>query len=298
MAEVSTVLRSPQAYWDLGLYAGATGDWPAAVKQFRNAVQLAPDSPIVRLNLALALNHLGDARAALDQLEEAVRLDPRLARAHFAMGTLFERSGRDREAIDRYTLAVTHDPNLGEAHLRLADALRRTGRLDASLSSYRRVIDSDEARFGEAMALARLARYREAREHLRVAMDLHPEQPAFPHALARLLAAAPDDQVRDGQQALELVQALAKEYKTVAVAETMAMALAELGRFAQAVEWQRFAMAVAADAARPDVAQQMAANLARYQRHEPCRTPWRDDAPEYRPGPDVEPGLLDPPFPF
>ena len=64
MAEVSTVLRSPQVYWDLGLYAGATGDWPEAVKQFRNAVQLAPDSPIVRLNLALALNRVGDARAA------------------------------------------------------------------------------------------------------------------------------------------------------------------------------------------------------------------------------------------
>ena len=302
MAEVITVLRSPQVYWDLGLYAGVQGDWPQAVTQFRNAVQLAPDSPIIRLNLALALNYMGDARAALDQLEEVVRLDPQLARAHFTMGTLFERSGRDQEAIDRYTIAVTHDPNLGEAHLRLADALRRTDRLEASLSSYQRVLelepDGEEARFGEAMALVRLTRHREARKRLRVAIDFHPEEPAFPLALARLLAASPDLRVRDGQQALDLVHALTEEHKTTAVAETMAMALAERGQFAQAVEWQRLAMSVETEAGHSEVAQRMAANLALYQRHEPCRTPWRDDAPEYRPGPTVEPGLLDPPPPF
>ena len=299
MAEVSTVLRSPQVYRDLGLQAGAKGDWPEAVKQFRNAVELAPDYVLMRLNLALALNLMGDARAALDQLEEVVRLDPQLARAHYTMGTLFERSGRDQEAIDRYTLAVTHDPNVGAAHLRLADALRRTDRLDASLSSYQRVLelepDGEEARFGEVMALVRLTRHREALERLRVAIDFHPEEPAFPHALARLLAASPDPRVRDGQRALDLVHRLAEELKTTAVAETTAMALAELGQFAQAVEWQRLAMSVAAEAGRTDVAQRMAANLALYQRHEPCRTPWRDDEPEYRPGPTVEPGLLDRP---
>jgi cytochrome c-type biogenesis protein CcmH/NrfG len=126
-------------------------------------------------------------------------------------------------------------------------------------------------------------------------MNLHPDQPAFPQALARLLAASPDPQVRDGQRALDLVQALAEEHKTTSVAETMAMALAEVGRFAEAAEWQRLAMSVAVDAGHADAAQRMAANLALYQRHEPCRSPWRDDDPEYSPGPKVEPGLLDPP---
>ncbi len=299
MADVSTVLRSPQDHGDLGQRASAGGDWPEAARQFRQAIEMAPDNAVMRLNLALTLIRMGDARAALAELEAAVRLNPPLARAHFMMGTLLERSGRDQEAIDRYTVAVTHDPSLGEAYLRRADALRRIGRLDASLSSYQRVLELDpaeeEARFGEAMALARLTRHQEARERLRVAMALHPDQPSFPQALARLLAASPDPQVRDGRRALALVQALAQEHKTTSVAETMAMALAEIGRFVEAVEWQRLAMSVAVEAGHPDAAQRMAANLARYQRHEPCRTPWRAEAPEYRPGPDVEPGLLDPP---
>lgn len=298
MSEVSTVLRSPQAHWDLGLYAGAQGNWAEAANQFRLAVELAPEDATVRLNLGLALDRLGDAPAALAELEEAVRLDSRLAQAHFVAGTLFERSGRDPEAVDRYRLAVTHDPNLVDAHLRLADALRRTDRLEASLSSYQRVLElasgRAEARFGEAMALVRLTRHREARERLRAAVDLHPGESAFRLALARLLAASPEPELRDGQEALELVSAVAAEQQTTAVAETMAMALAETGQFAQAVEWQRVAMSGATAAGYPEVAQRMAANLALYSRREPCRTPWRDDAAEYRPGPTVEPGLLDP----
>ncbi|MGQ0733787.1 MAG: tetratricopeptide repeat protein [Acidobacteriota bacterium] len=299
MADVNTALRSPEVHGELGQHASAKGDWPEAARQFRNAVELSPDDATLRLNLALILNRMGDARAALAELEAAVRVDPRLARAHYMMGALLERGGRDQQAIDRFTAAVTHDPNLSEAHLKLADALRRLDRLDASLSAYQRVLELDssreEARFGEAMALVRLMRHADARDRLLVAMSVHPDQPAFPQALARLLAASPDPEVRDGRRALELVQALAEQYKTTSVAETMAMALAEVGRFEGAVEWQRLAMAVAMDAGQVDAARRMAANLARYQQRVPCRTPWRDDDPEFRPGPKVDLKLFDPP---
>jgi tetratricopeptide (TPR) repeat protein len=299
MAEVRTVLRSPEVYGELGQQASARGDWPEAARHFRNAIDLSPDDADLHLNLAVTLNRMGEARAALAELEAAIRVDPRFARAHFMIGTLEERSGRDQEAIDRYSAAVTYDPGLSEAHLRLADALRRIGRFETSLSSYQKVLELDphreEARFGEAMALVRLTRHREAQERLHVALSYHPDQPAFPQALARLLAASSDPQVRDGQRALELARALAEQHKTTSVAETMAMALAETGRFPEAAEWQRLAMSVAVEAGHPDAARRMAANLALYQRQEPCRTPWRDDDQEYRPGPEVEPGLLDPP---
>ncbi len=302
LADVASALRSPQAYRELALAADAKGDWPEAATQFRKAVEMSPADAVLRLSLGMALNKAGEPRAALVELEEAVRLDPNRPRAHFTIGTILERGGRDRDAIDHFTAAVTHAPDSGEGHLKLADALRRTGRLDASLAQYRRVLELDPeaetARFGEALALVRLARHQEARERLRVAMDRHAGQMAFPNALARLLATSPDDQVRDGRRALALAQALLTEHKTTAVAETMAMALAELGQFTLTAEWQNVAMTVATQAGRPDIAERMAANLARYQRHEPCRRPWRNDEPEYRPGPEVEPGLLDLPPSF
>ena len=294
MAVVYTMLRSPQSHRDLGLQAAERGDWPEAARQLDLGVEMAPDNPVMRLNLGTALIRTGDAPAALAQLEAAVSLDPGFALAHFRIGTLFERSGRDAEAIERYTAAVSSDASLSAAHLRLGDALRRTGRFEAALPHYRE-FRGEQARFGEAMALVRLGRYPEALRVLEAARERYPAEPSFPHAVARLLAAAPDAGVRDGAQALALVQRLvAQGYRTAGVAETMAMAMAELGRFTEAVEWQGRAMQVVAGAARSDVARAMTANLALYQGNEPCRTPWRDDEPEHNPGPAVDPNLLPP----
>ena len=298
MADLSDLLSTPQAHRERALEADANGDRPEAVRQFRMAVELDPADPLLRLSLAMAYDRAGNARAAVPELETALRFDPDLTQAHYVLGTLLERGGRDAQAIDRFTTAAAQDPRSAEAQLRLANALRRTGRVEASLVPYREALaadpGADEARFGEAMALARLGRHREARERLEEALLRTPGHPQFATALARLLAASPDARVRDGRRAFEIAEAVVAEHQTTDVAETMAMALAELGEFRGAMEWQRLAVDVANDAGRPDLAARMSDNLARYGRGEPCRTPWRDDAPEHRPGPAVEPGLLGP----
>ena len=293
------MVRTPQFYRDRGSDAAAAGNWPEAVENLRRAVEAEPGDAATRVNLGTALEQRGDARAAAEQYEEALRLDPGLREAHYGLGHLLERSGRDEEAIARFRAAATEDPTYVAAHLRLGDALRRTDRLDEALAHYREAIALQPAdvgaRFGEAMALVRLERYAEARDRLTEATMVRPDLSMFRHALARLLAAAPDDRVRDGARAWSLVEALPEEEKHPAVFETMAMVLAELGHFELASDWQRLAMSATARAGRSDVAQQMADNLALYARSRPCRTPWRDDDPDHRPGPRVEPGLLDAP---
>ena len=298
MEALSNALRSPQRHRTLALQADANGDRGEAVRQFRLALELEPGDADLQLSLGMALDRAGRAREALVELEAAVRLDPRSAQAHYNIGTLLERAGRDAEAIERYAAAAEQAPESIEALLRLADAYTRTGRADAALPHYRQVLavapDAVAGRFGEAMALVHLGRHREARDRLAAASERHPDQPAFAIALARLLAASPDAGVRNGPRAAALAQTVVATVKTTGAAETMAMALAEVGQFAGAVEWQRLAIDVARDAGRSDLAQLMSANLASYQRGEPCRRPWRDDEPEYRPGLPVEPGLLGP----
>ena len=295
MAALNGILRNPQYYRDLASHAASGGDWALAAAHLRTAAGAAPEVAMLRLSLGIVLERLGDIRAAENAFGEALRLDPRSYEAHYALGSLLARSGRDAEAIERFEDALAHNPSFAGAHLALADALRRSGQPGPSLASYRRVIELDPgnaaARFGEAMALVLLRSYAEARERLSRATAVHPGRTEFPHALARLLAAAPDDRVRDGAQALELMRALVVSEPTSAVAETMAMTLAELGLFAEAVEWQRAAMAIAARAARSDVARRMAVNLQLYLRRQPCRTPWRDGDPDLVPGPMPGPGL-------
>ena len=164
----------------------------------------------------------------------------------------------------------------------VADVLRRTGRGEASLSHYRDAIAINPrqsvARLGYAMALVQLRRYREARDWLDESVRLYGDRSDLKIALARLLATSPDAGVRDGARALSIAQQMfdAGE-KSTSLGETIAMALAEQGNFAQAVSIQRDVMAAAQKAGLTASVQRMAANLALYERSQPCRTPWIED---------------------
>jgi hypothetical protein len=127
------------------------------------------------------------------------------------------------------------------------------------------------------MALVRLGQYQQARDRLTDATTALPDHPDLVQALARLLAAAPDARVRDGDRAIALMQGLVKQQRTPELIETMAMAYAEASQYQQAVAWQRQAIAAADQAGRePAVRQQMTENLKLFERGEPCRIPWRD----------------------
>ena len=64
--------------------------------------------------------------------------------------------------------------------------------------------DLVEAAFGQAMTLVVLHRWGAARARLEQALEAYPDDAGVPHALARLLAAAPDERVRDGARALAM----------------------------------------------------------------------------------------------
>jgi tetratricopeptide (TPR) repeat protein len=283
------LLQNAAAYEVRASEALGKRQWTEAVTNLRKAIELSPKNSGTRLNLGTALYLTGDTQGALEQFEAAIRLSPELPKAHYSIGVLMEASGRDQEAIDHFLAAVTFDPGYVEARLQLADALRRNGRLEESLPHYAGVIKTSpavsQARFGYAMALVRLQRYRDAREWLTDGMKTYPDQPGFAHALARLLATSPDDRVRDGRTAMALMQPLLKQQKTIGLAETMAMTLAELGEFEEAVRWQRDAMTAAEQAGRSDLVQPMADNLNLYETRRPCRTPWRDEDPVFHPKP-------------
>ena len=274
-------LRSPSAYEREGIQALGSGDWEAAAAAFRRGIELAPENPSLRHRLGTALYMLGNERAGQAQFEAALRVSPDHAEAHYSLGLILEGNGRFEEALHRFSTAVRHAPSYVEARVRLARLLRRAGRPNEALAEYDRVIAADlqgaEARFGYAMTLVLLGRYQDASDRLEAGMTRWPDQPMFAKALARLLAAAPDARTRDGQRALALVQELLARERSFDLGEAMAMALAEVGRYAEAASWQREVMSMADQAGRYDLVQLMAGNLRLYERGEPSRTPWRDD---------------------
>lgn len=288
MEEITSSLQTAVSYEVLGTKALESRKWDEAVALFRKGLEVSPRDATLHQNLGTALFLAGDPGAASYEFQEALRLSPGYARAHFSLGVLLDASGRDDEAVRRFTDAVTYDSSLATARFALAEALRRTGQLEAALTHYDRLLADDtaasQARFGRAMALVRLRRFGDARKALEEAASMHPDQPGFAHALARVLAAAPADGVRDGDRAWTIVQTLEKQYgANLALSETAAMALAEIGRFDEAVRRQRGVIEAAGKQGRTDVLPTLRANLASYESRTPCRQPWADDDPVHRP---------------
>ena len=276
--ELDVVLRSPLAYERGGTQALESGDGVAAAEYFRRGIELAPANPSLRQKLGMALFMMEDARGAREQFEEAVRVAPDYAKAHYSLGVLLAASGRDNEAIDRFLAAVRYDPDYVEARLWLAGVLRRTGRLDEALSHYAQVVTTDPrvgGVFGYAATLVGLRRYQEARDRLAELVKVYPDQPMFAHALARLLVAAPDARVRDGLEAMAVLDALPEEQRITDFGETLAMTLAELEYYEDAARWQREGIATARRAGREDLVPRMAEKLGQYERGRP----WRHDDP-------------------
>ncbi|OFW29416.1 MAG: hypothetical protein A3H97_17210 [Acidobacteria bacterium RIFCSPLOWO2_02_FULL_65_29] len=282
METYEAVLHSPLTYETQGLRALESGQVKEAADLFRKGLELAPDDPGLFHRLGTALFMAGDTAGSVQQFERALRLAPEFPRAHFGLGMVFNLKGRHAEAIERFAAAVKYQPDYLEARLGLAEALRVTGRLQESLPHFQRIVELDpslaEAWVMYAMTLVHLERYREARDRLSEARRVHPDEPELTDLLVRLLAAAPDDQVRDGHQAMALMQELLKGPPRGDVRETMAMTLAELGRYDEAVSWQHRAIAAAEQAGRADLARLMARNLALYEQRKPCRTPLREPA--------------------
>jgi tetratricopeptide (TPR) repeat protein len=304
--ELDLALESGLSYELRGVRSLEARDFKAAAEFFKKGVDITPGTSALgrslRHKLATAMYMQGDVRGAVKWFEETLRMAPgngideTAAKAHYSLGVLMASSGRGQDAISHLSAAVSFSPNYVEAYQALADALRRSGRIEQSMTQYAEALrinpKAADARFGYGMALVRLGRYREARDWFDEASRLHPDRQDFPYALARVLAAAPDDRVRDGQRSQAIVEHLLKTGKTIDLGETMAMALAERGQFAEAVAIQRSLIQASIRSELDGVTKRLTANLLRYERQQPCRMPWANDDPIHSPGPAVDPGLL------
>jgi tetratricopeptide (TPR) repeat protein len=299
-------LQSGLSFELRGVRALEQSNYKAAEGFFRKGIALAPGSTMLgrslRHKLATSLALQGDVRGAFEQFTEVVKLAPQdgpdetAAKAHYSIGVLQASAGRGREAVAHLTSAVTFNPNYLEARQALGDALSRAGRHEAALPQYAEVVRLNpraaDARLGYAMALVRVGRYREARDWLVEATRLLPDDARLRHALARVLAAAPDAAARDGQQALSLSEQLLTVIgKTTEMGETLAMAYAEAGNFNEAAAIQRGVLNAASRAGLGADVRRMSANLRLYERGQACRTPWQTNEAVFSPGPPVSPEL-------
>jgi tetratricopeptide (TPR) repeat protein len=291
--EMDLLLESGLSYELRGVRALEARDWKAAAEFFRKGAGLARDNtPLSRSlhhKLGTALFLMGDTAAAQTQFETVVRqappsgIDEATAKAHYSLGVIDAQKGQTASAVEHLAEAIAYQPNYLEAHLAYGDALRRMGRNRTALAEYAEASNinpaSVPARLGYAMTLVLLNRSREARDKLVEFTTLYPDQAQYQLALARLLAAAPDDSVRDPKRAFDILQHRFQGQRAPEVGETLAMALAALGDFGRAAGVQRAVMGAVRGGGMNATLERMAVNLRLYEHQQPCRRPWSPDQP-------------------
>jgi tetratricopeptide (TPR) repeat protein len=225
--------------------------WKDTESLFTHALAVTTDNASAHLNLGVAFE-LQDRRSeALREYREAVRTNPGLAQGHNNLANLLDAAGNTEEAIVHYREALRLKPDAELAHLNLGGALLQLGRSDEAMTHYTEAarLDPNDPRpaFLMGKVLLRQGRGTEAVARFHDALRLDGNDPKVLTTLARVLAASEDSNLRNGTEAVALAQranALTGGADPFAL-DTLAMACAEAGRFPEAREAVRKALAAA-----------------------------------------------------
>jgi len=215
VGDLQTLVRGERLLVIQGRRAYEAGQFQDAAAAFRRAISVAPGSVAARVNLGLALSQLGDASGALEQFRMAFEQAPDNAEVSGALISALLRLSREDEAIEVMTRVRSVTP------------------------------DNEEMLVSLSILLAHRERYLEAVALLEDGHRRFPDRVPTTTTLARLLASSPDLSLRDGSRALALAMAVYSSNPTPVAGESVALALAELGRCDEAVEWMRRAVAEA-----------------------------------------------------
>ena len=262
-----------------GRLAFASGRYQEAADEFGAAVAADPRSTRALVNLGTALAQLGDLDAAIARFEEALAIEPEQTTAHFNLGSTLLSRNQPAEALPHLQEVVTVTPYDAEAQLMLARALVASGDDWASLEHFKLAAQldpgSEAAVTGGAAALVRLEQYSRARSVLEAGHKRIPASGDIAFALARLLAACPDPEVRDGEQALDLAQSIFAVQPTPRHTQLVAQAFAELDRCEEAAVWQQKVVDAAVADGEDEALDAVKADLERYLAGSPCGAPVR-----------------------
>lgn len=218
------------------------GRYGEAADAYRRALRLAPDDAELHNNLGNVLIELGDTEAAIQHYREAIQLQPGYADAHVNLGTALRGRNRHAEALRSFATAIALDPESPEPHAALAHILAERGDFQNALRHFRRAVelrpDSSQYVLDLASLLQLLERFDEAIEWFHKALAIDPQAS---EAHARLGACY--QQMGRVEEALDEFRAALEGEPSGDVRLTVAIALENEGRFAEAVEQHRQVLA-------------------------------------------------------
>ncbi|MFQ5568749.1 MAG: tetratricopeptide repeat protein [Rhodothermales bacterium] len=222
--------------------------------------------------LLVEQGRVDEARSKLAQALSTALPPAQELQLRYVLSTALQKQGHHAEAIEELNRVVGLKPDFADAHFSLAGSLGMMSRYEEAVLHYTEAVryqpDHVRAHLGRAMILIAHGGHEAARAAFEESIRMLPGDSTLRHALARLLATSPDAAVRDGARALELSRQVYQATRSLEHGATIAMALAELGRFDEAIAWQQQLINHARQSRVPgSFMQQLQQHLATYKNH-------------------------------
>ena len=199
-----------------------------AIEHYTRALQILPDNANALLGLGCVLGDQGDLNQAIEYFQKTLQLKTfsiLTASAHNNLGIILQRQGKFTEAITHFTQAIRLEPDSAEFRNSFAEVLVLQGRLD------------------------------EAIDQFRAAVKLRPGWFVPVKYLAWYIATHPEIKDRNVNEAISLADYACKltNYKDPSIVGILAAAYASAGRFPEAIETAKRAIAIADAVNQPQI---------------------------------------------
>lgn len=122
----------------------AQGEFQQCVKDWQEALKLAPNNPQIKKNLAIAYRRTGDQQAAQELLEKLVARQPGDGEANYLLGETLLSLHQPSQAIPFLERSVHRDPGLLAAQISLAKAYLGANRPQEAIPHLKAALSTDK----------------------------------------------------------------------------------------------------------------------------------------------------------
>ena len=273
--------RDTFAAHDLAVILFQRGNLDEAFRFFQETVKRDPSFARGFEGLAAVEERRGNYQQALPYARRAAELDPDDFQFQLNLAIVMEKQGDWEGAAEQYKRALTRHPvsetanaKLASGYLRLAAAHTHLNQLAATERDLRKALTLDPRNANVHSQLGLLAsqrgKPREAIDHCRRALQIDSQEFEATNTLAWLLATQRDPAIRNGEEAVRLMEPLCKGLAAppAALLDTLAASYAAVGRFEEAVATAGRALQIAESSGDNAMAEEVGGRLKQYRRRE------------------------------
>jgi len=243
--------RDDHGYLERGIVYRRTGSLDKAISDYDTVIRLNPNFARTYYDRAIAYGLKGEYNRAIRDATEAIRLNTNAADVadfYYNRGVSYESIGDLDKALADYNKAIHLAPNQLKNYCGRASAFEDLDQLEKASADYDQVArlnprNTNDYRF---RGIAHFAKgdYKAAASDFQKAAHLSPRDYDALVSLAWFQATCPENQLRNGKQALEIsLQACEfSRWQSFWTVDALAAAYAEVGDFDRAVKYQTQAL--------------------------------------------------------